>query len=718
MLTTKTLRISQKIMLLVAGLALGFAAIGVAYFIQMSTEVSIREQRAQVALSRTRLIEARLDVVELNRLLLQFMLQRDPALLSAQEELRRSLNDHLDVLAKQDSSFGFKDELQAIESLLNQYNTQYQQTVEQFGELGSDTTAGLRQGFIQAAENLGEGIESIGIPALTSSYLQLRRFESDFVRSLDDGSLARIDQTTSHLLAEVAQSDVPSAQVGALKASIDAYTSQLDKFSALAIQVASSERQLKALADQMSMAMDQAMAGLNSYAGIFAERAEKKSQIAMAIFIGLGFTVVMAVALGVFLIYKSIVFPMAHIQSVIRRINKGNLKARVRLLREDELGDLGRAFNVLLDERIQSLEEQSLENEQLNNSIISLIRALGAIAQKNLTIKVPVSADITGTISDAVNLLTTETAKTLAQVKDISEQVNAISDLLQKQSSQVVKVADDERKHVMATSKALDLSARAMNQIATRAETADAIASKTIADTQQARQAVLKTVNGIQTIRETISETEKRMKRLGDRSQEISGIVNLINTIAERTHILALNASMHAASAGEAGKGFAVVADEVQRLAENAREATAEISSMVNSIRVETSDTVSIMNKLITDVAEGTRLAEQADKNMKVTEDATRQLVETVQAISHSSIQQAQIANKIRDRATIIRNFTEKTGSELAQQKHHTDSLKHFAVVLLERVNVFELPEGLVAPVLELPAVAHELSNDEVKKVS
>jgi twitching motility protein PilJ len=141
-----------------------------------------------------------------------------------------------------------------------------------------------------------------------------------------------------------------------------------------------------------------------------------------------------------------------------------------------------------------------------------------------------------------------------------------------------------------------------------------------------------------------------------------------------------------------------VVADEVQRLAENAREATAEIASMVNNIRVETSDTVNIMNKLIAEVAEGTRLGEQAEKRMEVTEDATRQLVETVQVISHSSVQQAQISNKLRDRANIIRHFTEKTGGELVQQKHHTDSLKHFAEVLLERVNVFVLPENLIAP--------------------
>ena len=197
---------------------------------------------------------------------------------------------------------------------------------------------------------------------------------------------------------------------------------------------------------------------------------------------------------------------------------------------------------------------------------------------------------------------------------------------------------------------------------------------------------------GILEIRETISETEKRIKRLGDRSQEISGIVNLINTIAERTHILALNASMHAASAGEAGKGFAVVADEVQRLAENAREATAEISSMVTNIRVETSDTVNIMNKLITQVAEETRLAESAGQKMEDTVLATRQLVERVQSIAQSSAQQAELSNRVRDRATIIRSFTEKTGLQLTKQKAHTDSLKQYSEDLVARVNLFTLP--------------------------
>lgn len=725
MVISPNLRISQKIMLLVAGLAFGFVAIGIAYFVQMSTEQAIREQSAELSDHESALAAARVDIAELNRLLVAFIASRDPAAMERQNQVMADLRDKLADLQSSGPSMGISGDLREMDALLQNYDKAYKDMAAQLLALGGQSEGGLRRDLITSAEKLEAALYNVGNAALVAEYLRMRRAEAEFVATLNEQSLANFDQHAPIFVSELAASNLPDAQKSQIKVAMDGYSATLDQVSALVVQIAVLQRQLQDMGVQLAAGMANASQHLREYAGKANAENAYKSQVSMVTFVGLGFAVVMAVAVGVFFIYKSIVFPMAHIQNVIRRINKGNLKARVRLLQKDELGDLGRAFNILLDERIRTLEEQSLENEQLNNSIISLIRALGAIAQKNLTIKVPVSADITGTISDAVNLLTNETAKTLAQVKDISEQVNAISDLLQRQSSAVVRVAEDERKQVMATSKALDMSARAMNEIAARAGTADNIASKTIADTQQAREAVMRTVRGIQTIRETISETEKRIKRLGDRSQEISGIVNLINTIAERTHILALNASMHAASAGEAGKGFAVVADEVQRLAENAREATAEIASMVNNIRIETSDTVNIMNKLITEVAEGTRLGEQAEKRMEVTEDATRQLVETVQVISHSSVQQAQISNKIRDRANIIRNFTEKTGGELVQQKRHTDSLKHFAEVLLERVNVFILPENLITPVLketvstdERPAGAASAATGVVSKAS
>ncbi len=423
------------------------------------------------------------------------------------------------------------------------------------------------------------------------------------------------------------------------------------------------------------------------------EKSSEQAQITQAAVTGIIFFVAMATAVGIYLLYKSIVFPLVHMQSVIRRINRGKTSARVKILSQDELGDLGLAFNKLLDERINQLEQQSKENDVLNNSIISLIKALGSIANKDLTVKVPVSSDITGTISDAVNLLTKETAKTLQDVKGISHEVNDVSNHLQEQSQLVMQFADNERRHIAATSKALQVLSNAMNDVASHSEQASQSANQAIDNTRSARGTVNQTVSGIRTIRETISETEKRMKRLGERSQEISGIVNLINTIAERTHILALNASMHAASAGEAGKGFAVVAEEVQRLAESARTSTEEISTMVNNMRVETADTATVMNTLISQVAEGSRMAEEAGKQMEATETTTEQLVSTVKRIAEQAITQADVASRVKDRSNIIRGFTEKTGKQLKEQHIYTENLKSCAETLVKSVNVFNLPD-------------------------
>lgn len=491
-----------------------------------------------------------------------------------------------------------------------------------------------------------------------------------------------------------------------IKTLIESYSKTLASYENLLSQQSPSESNisqsdlstLSYRLTQIGENLDKQFLALDKYATestiAAAKSAKQKANVGKAIFTALLFLVAISTALGMYFIYKSIVFPLVHILSVIRRINAGKTKARVGLKTNDELGTLGQAFNNLLDERIDALQQQSVENEQLNSSIIGLIKALSLISQKDLTVKVPVSSDITGIISDAVNLLTVETAKTLHQVTDISVQINDVSETLQTQSESVIAVAEKERNQVIQTSRALEVSSSAMNKIATDAQGAADLAHSAIDNTMSAMTTVSKTINSIQDIRGTISETEKRIKRLGDRSQEITGIVNLINTIAERTHILALNASMHAASAGEAGKGFAVVAEEVQRLAEKAREATLEISSMVNNIRVETSDTVTTMNKLISQVADGTKLAEEAGQSMGATENSTRDLVEKVLVISQSSINQADITNKVRNRATTIRRFTEQTEQGLKLQKEQTERLKEFSEVLVDRINVFTLPDA------------------------
>jgi methyl-accepting chemotaxis protein len=353
---------------------------------------------------------------------------------------------------------------------------------------------------------------------------------------------------------------------------------------------------------------------------------------------------------------------------------------------------LGVAFDGLLEDKVATLVQAEKENELLNQSVISLLQAVSKLSRRDLTIKVPVTEDVTGPVADALNQLTTETSKVLQGVRRISEEVAQASTVVKSQAENVIAVANDEHREVEETALALDNAANAMNSISELARACNTAAENAINTTHTALTAVTSTVNGINSIRENVHETEKRIKRLGERSQEISRAVNLINSISERTHILALNASMHAASAGEAGRGFAVVADEVQRLAENARDATSQIATLVSNIQVETADTVGTMNKVISQVVEGSKLAEEAGQQMEKTRDTTEELVESVKEIARSSVDQARITNVLKGRAEQIKESTQKTSEQLQEQNVQTARLVEFAKGLLKAVQVFKLP--------------------------
>ncbi|EGV33871.1 methyl-accepting chemotaxis sensory transducer with Cache sensor [Thiorhodococcus drewsii AZ1] len=384
--------------------------------------------------------------------------------------------------------------------------------------------------------------------------------------------------------------------------------------------------------------------------------------------------------------------PLGHLRGVVQKLATGDDEARANLDTFDEVGELGTAFDRMMDERVAIQNAIQRENEQLNESVLGLLQAVAQLSRKDLTVKVPVTEDVTGAVADALNLLTSETGKVLLEVSDISADVTSASLKVKEQSDSVIAAAEVDRAEVEHTATALADASASMNEIAELARVCNEAADDAIQTTQRALETVTSTVGGINSTRDVIRETEKRIKRLGERSQEISGVVNIINTIAERTHILALNASMHAASAGEAGRGFAVVADEVQRLAESSRQATAQIATLVNSIQVETADTVNTMNSAIAQVVEGSKLAEQAGEQMQTTQATTSGLVELVQKIAMSSQGQAKASNDLLDHATQIRKSSEQTSQRLAEQGEYTSNLVEYARNLLSAVRVFKLP--------------------------
>lgn len=406
----------------------------------------------------------------------------------------------------------------------------------------------------------------------------------------------------------------------------------------------------------------------------------------------IGITVLIGGAIFGLVFFGRIANRITYLEHTMNKVAEGDFTARADIRAKDELGTLAKAFNALLDDRLTQLAKIEKENEMLNNSIIELLKASFQLSQRDLTVQVPVTEDVTGPLADAINQMAQETSKVLLNVKKISEDVDHASRQVKAQADNVTKTAENERTIVATTLNELGAAAEAMNKIAEVAQSCNEIAAEATRTTQVALETVTGTVNGMGEIRETIHETEKRIKRLGERSQEISGIVDIINNIAERTHVLALNASMQAAAAGEAGRGFSVVADEVQRLAESSRNATSQISALVKNIQVETNDTIATMDKTIQQVVEGSQLAERAGQQMKETQDTTANLVKVVEQIAMASQQQARISNELREHAMSIQTSTEETGRQLEEQTIQTDRLADYSNMLMDSIGQFKLP--------------------------
>jgi methyl-accepting chemotaxis protein len=414
-----------------------------------------------------------------------------------------------------------------------------------------------------------------------------------------------------------------------------------------------------------------------------------RQSLLRALIIGLGVVAVAGFAVTLFL--RQFLKPIQTLSDTVQKVASGETAARSQLTEQDEIGDLGRAFDGLLDDRIAALEKSAKENETLNNSVIDLLQAVFQLSNRDLTARAPVTEDIIGTVASSINQFSDETGRTLGDVKKIAEQLALTSESVRVQSVMVEETARAERDALDAMSENLSQATSQLAQVAQLSDQSNKAAGLAADATQTALAAVQGTVQGMDQLRESISDMEKRFKRLGERSQEISTAVQLINAISERTHVLALNASMQAATAGEAGRGFAVVAEEVQRLSDSSRQATSTISQLVGNIQAETNETLFTVNRLIGDVVRQSELAQRAGVQMNQTQQTTQQLVSLVQQIAQFSEQQAKLATSLQQSVLDINAGTEQTSAAIAEQTASTQMLADSSRQLTAAVGQFKL---------------------------
>jgi twitching motility protein PilJ len=687
------IRITQKLMGLLAGLLIGFIIIGAAYYKVLDTQSRAATVSNKMTQFENGIHEVQVDLLNARRSESEFYLKKYPIFLGNFDTRIVVASQNLKALT---SLVKDEDELKIITQLgkaFEIYREKFIRAAETQVDIGLDDNTGLNKDLVKIADLLTKLVDKTGSIDMERSTTRMSQLRNLFVTREDVKYADNIVKELNGLRALTERATMSADAKIDMRKYLDEYRQLIDKQIVLVSQLNIQKTEVKQSVKNIEPLFDELLSSSNHIIQKARDQAAEQQRDITLFFILTLIVTAAAVSVSLFVFARSIINPMRILQDTVIKVNDGDLNARTNLNRSDELGELANAFDKLLDEKLANLALAEKESESLNESVIQMIRYVSKLAQgKDLAVKIPVSEDITGAIGDSLNFLAKETAKILGEVKNTSNKVADISSVVKAHADHIISVANSERVEVEATANMLRESVDAMNIIAMDAQNASKQADKTILNTQNALDAVISSVDGINSIRAVISETEKRIKRLGERSQEITGIVNLINSIAERTHILALNASMHAASAGEAGRGFAVVADEVQRLAENARQATSEISTLVNNIRIETSDAVSTMNTVISQVAEEIRLAEQARRSMKETQTATSDLVGFVQHIASSSMLHADLSKQLLTRAKQIQDNSEQTGRELFEQTRHTDTLVKYSRDLVASVGVFKLP--------------------------
>jgi twitching motility protein PilJ len=377
--------------------------------------------------------------------------------------------------------------------------------------------------------------------------------------------------------------------------------------------------------------------------------------------------------------------------------NAGLIGALLCLVSLVPLGMLYKSIRGVMDDanvQRQAVAAQRAESERNQAAILRLLDEIAGLGQGDLTATATVTEDITGAIADSVNIAVESLRGLVVAINQSSVQMDSAARQTQALAQHLAKSSGSQSKQIAAATESIGAMATSIEEVSGNAERASDVARHSVDVAHKGGKAVRRTIEGMNGIREAIQETSKRIKRLGESSQEIGGIVELINDLAEQTNILALNASIQASMAGEAGRGFAVVADEVQRLAERAANATKQIDVIVRTIQTDTNGAVVSMERSTADVVGGAQLAENAGAALEEIEQVSNQIASLVQNISASARNQSQSSQSVARNMQVLREISSQTADSTSHTSEAVAKLALLSASLRKSVAGFRLPEA------------------------
>jgi twitching motility protein PilJ len=375
--------------------------------------------------------------------------------------------------------------------------------------------------------------------------------------------------------------------------------------------------------------------------------------------------------------------------AIADRVAKGDLSAEIELRSEADI--FGASFKNMIDE-LRLIVQTEEERTRLQSSIFKLLSEVKEVASGDLTVKAQVTSEVTGEIAEAFNFMTVELRSLISQVKEVTFQVGSSATAINDTTEQLARGSEAQAAQISRTTSAISNMALQIQEVSKNASLSAQVADDSLNNARYGTKAVTDNINAMDSIRRQVQETAKRIKKLGERSQEIGQIVGLIDDLSDRTSLLALNASLQAAGS-ERERGFSVVAEEVERLAERSNRLTQQIAGLAQTIQVETKDVVASMEETIHEVVVGSTLADKAGQTLIEIEQVSQRLAKLIQSISESANRQAQSSEDISKEMANISKVTELVNDG---SKRAAESVKTLVVLSNElrgSVAPFKLPD-------------------------